>query len=375
MIETTLRSLALSGYRSYNNDLEQNKIQLNDINIIIGANGAGKSNLISFIEMVSFMMSRGLARHVAKQGGAQSLLYCGATRAEEIRGKLQIHDTQNRKEDTYSFALEQNALNQLFFTSEQMSYQDDVHYSPYEEDFGDGHFESKLADQWNPTARTLKNYLERLKVFHFNDTSISARIRGSASKTDETYLRSDGGNIAAFLYRMRETENEVPYYERIVRHIRRILPQFFDFALEPDAAGNLSLNWKQAGVEEIFGPHQFSDGALRFVALTTLLLQPARTAPMTIILDEPEIGLHPYAISQLAGEIQIASKTSQIIVATQSPLLLNEFSCEDIITAEYDSVNQCSILRRHREADLRDWLHDYSLGELWQKNVLGGIPL
>lgn len=90
------------------------------------------------------------------------------------------------------------------------------------------------------------------------------------------------------------------------------------------------------GIEETFGVHQFSDGALRFVALTTLLLQPPRTAPMTIILDEPEIGLHPYAISQLAREIRIASKTSQIIVSTQSPLLLDEFSCNDVITAEYD---------------------------------------
>ena len=154
-----------------------------------------------------------------------------------------------------------------------------------------------------------------------------------------------------------------------------ILPQFFDFVLEPDGNGYLSLNWRQEGAEEVFGPYQFSDGALRFVALTTLLLQPAKTAPMTIILDEPEIGLHPYAISLLAKEIRMASRTSQIIVSTQSPLLLNEFSCEDIITAEYDSIRQRSTLRRHREENLREWLQDYTLGELWEKNVLGGLPL
>ena len=375
MIDTALRSLALSGYRSYNNDLEQNTIDFHDINIIIGANGAGKSNLISFLEMVSYMMSGGLSRYVAKQGGAQSLLHCGVNHVEQICGKIQIHDCKRKKEDTYSFSLEQTATNQLFFVSEQLSFKDDTHDAPYTKSLGSGHYEAKLADEYESTARILRNYLDRLKIFHFNDTSISSHIRGSARTSDGSYLRSDGGNIAAFLHRMRETEAEIPYYERIVRHIRMVLPQFFDFVLEPDIAGNFSLNWKQVGVEETFGPHQFSDGALRFVALTTLLLQSARTAPMTIILDEPEIGLHPYAISQLAREIRMASKTSQIIVSTQSPLLLNEFSCDDIITAEYDTVKQRSTLRRHKESDLKEWLNNYTLGELWQKNVLGGLPL
>ncbi|MCI8992175.1 MAG: DUF4276 family protein [Eubacterium sp.] len=213
----------------------------------------------------------------------------------------------------------------------------------------------------------MRNYLERLRVFHFNDTSINARIRSTSNIFDAAYLRSDAGNIAAFLYRMRESQENVPYYERIVRHIRMVLPQFFDFVLEPNENGYLSLNWKQEGAEEVFGPHQFSDGALRFAALTTLLLQPTSTAPMTIILDEPEIGLHPYAVSLLSKEIQMASKTSQIIVSTQSPLLLNEFSCEDIITAEYDGIHRKSILRRHKKADLQEWLEDYTLGELWEK--------
>ncbi len=375
MIETSLCTLSLSGYRSYNNDLEHNKIEFNDINIIIGANGAGKSNLISFLEMISFMMTRGLRAYVARQGGTQPLFHFGTEQTDKICGELLIHDAGQTKEDTYSFALERSAADQLFFVQERMSFQDERHFQPYTRDFGVGHLESGLADATESTPRTLRTYLERLRVFHFNDTTINARIRSNASMSDGTYLRSDGGNIAAFLYNMRKNSDFAKYYERILRNIRMVLPQFYDFVLEPNPNGYLPLNWRQTGREEIFGPHQFSDGALRFVALTTLLLQPATTAPMTIILDEPEIGLHPYAISILAKEIRIASKTSQIIVSTQSPLLLNEFSCEDVITAEYDSINQCSILKRHKEADLRKWLDEYTLGELWEKNVLGGLPL
>lgn len=375
MIETYLKSLALSGYRSYDGDLAGNKVDLKDVNIIIGANGAGKSNLISFLEMVSFMMTRGLRNYTARQGGAQSLLYFGAGRTEQIVGELQIHDADGRKEDTYSFGLERSAADQLYFAWERFAYRDDSHDQPYRRDLGVGHFEAELSGVWDGTARTLRNYLERLRVFHFNDTSINARIRSTANIADAAYLRSDGGNIAAFLYQIRENQEYISYYKRIIRYIRMVLPQFFDFVLEPDGNGYLSLNWRQEGAEEVFGPYQFSDGALRFVALTTLLLQPAKTAPMTIILDEPEIGLHPYAVSLLAKEIRMVSKTSQVIVSTQSPLLLNEFSCGDIITAEYDNIHQRSILRRHKEEDLREWLQDYTLGELWEKNVLGGLPL
>lgn len=377
MIQTSLRTLALSGYRSYNNDLEHNKIDFHDINIIIGANGAGKSNLISFLEMISFMMTRGLRAYVARQGGVQTLFHFGTERTDKLCGELLIHDLSQRqtKEDTYSFVLEASAANQLFFAQEHMSFQDEWHFRPYMRDFGIGHLESGLADAAESTPRTLRTYLERLRVFHFNDTAINAHIRSNASMADGAYLRSDGGNIAAFLYNMRENPDSKKYYQRILRNIRMVLPQFYDFMLEPDSNGYLPLNWRQTGCEEIFGPHQFSDGALRFVALTTLLLQPPKTAPATIILDEPEIGLHPYAVSILAKEIRMASKTSQIIVSTQSPLLLNEFSCEDVIIADYDSINQCSRLKRHKEAELREWLNEYTLGELWEKNVLGGLPL
>lgn len=239
-----------------------------------------------------------------------------------------------------------------------LDYQKRQDKNRYRFDFGVGHNEAGIADSYEMASRPLRDYLARLKVFHFNDTSINSHIRSNANATDSACLHSDGGNIAAFLYRMRTDPHEVPYYERIKKYIRMVLPQFYDFILEPDENRGLALNWQQAGSEEIFGPHQFSDGALRFVALTTLLLQPPRTAPKTIILDEPEIGLHPMAISLLAKEIRMASKTSQIIVSTQSPLLLDQFSCNDVITADYDEVRQCSILRRHSESELGEWLED-----------------
>ena len=370
-----LKRLSLAGYRSYDNDFEKNTIDFQKLNIIIGANGAGKSNLVSFLEMISYMMTRGLRSYVSRQGGGNSLMYFGPKNTDQIRGELLLEDQPGGKTDRYSFALELSAANQLFFAEEKMEYQDQRYSAPYVQDFGVGHFEAGAADSGDVTVRTLRGCLERLKIFHFNDTSISSRIRSNTNTADGGYLRADGGNLAGFLHRLKKNEAEYAYYQRIVRYIRMILPQFYDFALEPDENGYISLNWVQNGAEEVFGPHQLSDGALRFIALTTLLLQPSASAPMTIILDEPEIGLHPYAISVLAREIRMANQTSQIIVSTQSPLLLNYFTCDDIITAEYDPERQASVLRRHTSDKLKEWLNDYSLGELWEKNVLGGLPV
>lgn len=370
-----LKRLSLAGYRSYDNDFEKNTIDFQKLNIIIGANGAGKSNLVSFLEMISYMMTRGLRSYVSRQGGGNSLMYFGPKNTDQIRGELLLEDQPGGKTDRYSFALELSAANQLFFAEEKMEYQDQRYSAPYVQDFGVGHFEAGAADSGDVTVRTLRGCLERLKIFHFNDTSISSRIRSNTNTADGGYLRADGGNLAGFLHRLKKNEAEYAYYQRIVRYIRMILPQFYDFVLEPDENGYISLNWVQNGAEEVFGPHQLSDGALRFIALTTLLLQPSASAPMTIILDEPEIGLHPYAISVLAREIRMANQTSQIIVSTQSPLLLNYFTCDDIITAEYDPERQASVLRRHTSDELKEWLNDYSLGELWEKNVLGGLPV
>ena len=370
-----LESLSMAGYCSYDDDLERNRMKFSNLNVIIGANGAGKSNFISFLEMIGYMMTGALGSYTAKHGYADSLLYFGRKTTEEMSGEVKIYDPQRETRDSYSFSLGWNVQGGLYFTKETMSYQDTWHSQPYLRDFGTGQREAGIVDSTNSTERVLCGLLRGLRVFHFNDTSLSSRIKTITNLSKKDYLYSDGGNLAAFLYRLQSSETEIACYQRIERFIRRAMPQFGRFELTPDEAGYLALNWMQKDCEETFGPHQLSDGSLRFIALTTLLLQPPSTAPMTIILDEPEIGLHPYALSILSEELRIAAKNSQIILATQSPALLNEFAPEDIITADYDEKRRCSVLRRHTEAELGQWLEEYTMGELWEKNVLGGLPL
>ena len=362
-----LDKLSISGYCSYDNDLENNTLTFKEVNVLVGANGAGKSNLISFLEMIAYMMTGGFRRYVAMRGGAQSLMYLDRKITKQINGKIKCKNEDGNVEDEYSFSLEANALGQLFFSREEMQYWDKTNYDkPYTQDLGVGHSESNMLSSTKEPVKTFRNYLKQIRVFHFNDTSMAARIRNGGDAADDAYLRSDGGNIAAFLYRIRKENPK--HYQRIQRYVKMVLPQFQEFYLEKDAGENIALRWQITGDESIFGTHQLSDGSLRFIALTTLLLQPADHVPAIIILDEPEIGLHPYALALLVDEVRMAAKISQIIISTQSPLFLNFFRPEEIITVEYDVAKQSSQLCRHTEEELTEWLEDYSLGELWEQH-------
>ena len=186
-------------------------------------------------------------------------------------------------------------------------------------------------------------------------------------------LNSNGGNLAAVLHRYKRTNENV--YRRIRSTVAKIVPSFDDFVLEPRELNprNILLNWRQLGRDYLFGPHQFSDGALRAIALVTIFLQPERELPNLIIVDEPELGLHPHAMLIISGLMRAASTHTQVLLATQSPTFLDHFN--PIRGDCGRGKGTRSQYRRLTSEELRDWLQQYSLGELWQKNVLGGGPV
>jgi predicted ATPase len=217
--------------------------------------------------------------------------------------------------------------------------------------------------------RTVWGFLLDCVVHQFHNTSETARIRQRWSVSDNEHLKEDGANLAPFLLRIRE--QHPAHYQRISGTLRQIAPFFADFVLVPEG-DTILLRWREFDNDVVFGPHQASDGTLRAMALVALLLQPTEELPAVIILDEPELGLHPRAISILAGLLQGVSSHSQVIVATQSPVLLDHFEPEQVIVAEREGSE--SVFRRLDPEKLASWLEEYTLSELWDKNVLGGRP-
>jgi predicted ATPase len=369
MLKAQIANLELKGFKSIR---ELKDLEFKASNVLIGANGAGKSNFISFFKMLSYITGseNGLQDFVVKYGGANSLLHDGAQVTDKIEASLTIKTNQG--ENDYLIRLSHAAPDTLVFIEERYRFSD----SRYKKKANWTYLESgrrnsalHVREFQNQTARVILQLLRQCKVYQFHNTSETARIRQTWDATHNRYLLEDAANLAPFLLRLKIDENKS--YHRIVETIRQIAPFFEDFILEP-YNGRILLRWRERNSDLEFGAHQASDGTLRTMALISLLLQPKKDLPSVLILDEPELGLHPFAIDVIAGLLKSVSLTSQVFVATQSMLLLNYFEPDDVIVV--DRRERDSYFRRLSNANLKDWLKDYSLAELLEKNVIGGNP-
>ncbi len=373
-----LDSIAISGFKSIG---RRQEIAIGDVTVFLGANGAGKSNVISFFKMLNSLPTNGLQIFVARNGMANAILHFGSFTTKSLSFGIRISD--DKWSDDYQAELEFGMPDSLFFRGEHIKVVDDGNNMPFEIDLDSaGSLESKLngeASDINYRCVQARNeileFLSRVGIFQFHDTSDTSRLRASCYIENANHLMGDAGNLPAFLFAMKK--NNPRYYQRIVQHVRTMIPQFQDFRLETSQNNShqIFLNWiGERGDEYLFGPHQLSDGSLRYISLAALLLQPKETMPDVIVLDEPELGLHPSAITSLAEMIALAKKNCQVILATQSPNLANQFAVDDIVIAEYNKEENESTYRRLDSNALKDWLENYSLEELWEKNVLGGKP-
>jgi predicted ATPase len=370
-MKVTLERITLRGFKTIR---EWEGFQPRPISILIGPNGVGKSNFVSFFRLLSWMLTPpgNLQTHVASLGGANALLHKGAQTTKEIQVELVFRTESGENE--YTFWLSHAAGDTFIFTNECFRYSS--FKLPGKADWCEldaGHKEARIiekAELGEKTAQVMLGLMRRWVVYQFHNTSDTARIRQKWREDDNRWLKEDAANLAPFLLRLREQEPK--YYHRIVEHLRLMLPFFADFELSPDKFGYLLLRWRERDNDILFSAPQAADEMLRCMALTTLLAQPDEQLPSVLILDEPELGLHPYAISVIAGLLKSAAKHSQVFVATQSTALVDHFEPEDIVVLERKGGE--TTFSRLEVQKLEDWLEDYSLSELWEKNVLGGRP-
>lgn len=368
---TKLSQLEIKGYKSISFNHPVNLV-LGDVNILLGANGAGKSNIISFFKMMGFMMSGSLQMYIAQAGTNQKFLYYGAKVTPAMSATIRF---ENEKcYDIYRFSLTHAVPNRLIINSEEVEWNDFAKTKkPYQKQLVSDFNESALVNSDDKTSKIIRDFLSRCKVYQFSDSSQAAPMRQASTVDSAHYLQSEANNLASFLYYLKN--NYQDSYKRIVSYVREVIPQLRDFYLEPER-GYISLKWIDTSANDyVLSPDQFSDGSIRYIALATLLLQPEETMPCVIIIDEPELGLHPYAIDQLTEMIKDASLHAQVIVATQSPALIDGFSLDDVKVIERDEDNQCTVVRQMKEEDYSVWLNDYTVSELWAKNVIGGRPI
>ncbi len=374
-----IEKIVIENYKS----IQKAEVALKPVNVLIGANGAGKSNFISFFLLIKHIAKQNLQQYIASQGYASNVLFFGMKHSTHLSGKLYFKkDREKVPSNFYKFTLAPNINGQLFFRKELLGYNKKVDWGKIEWDVirltPAGLLESFMPSSYEPwRAQYIKEQIENYEVYHFNDTGPESKIRQACRIDDNLKLRKNGSNLAAILYKIQKTK---PANFRLIENtIKSVAPFFERFVLFPDEFNRelIHLRWHEKGSEDLFGVQHFSDGSLRFIALSTLLLQP-EPAP-TLIIDEPELGLHPFALSKLAGLVKsIADQDTQVILSTQSPALVSEFEPEDIIITErrpaYGEEKSASTFKRLNTRQLEAWLKDYSLGEMWEMNLLGGRP-
>ena len=360
-----LEKLKIKNFKS----IRDQELALGPLNVFIGGNGSGKSNLIEIFQFLREIVNQNLSGYTIKKGGADSLLYFGRKTSKEMEFFLEFGE--GNKSNAYEVSLESTDDNGLFISHETAYYHEKNRYrKPYDRTVSAGSKESKLKQETHKSARQVVRDMDSYRVYHFHDTSDTAAIKGICDVEDNRFLRPQGENLGAFLFWMKEKMSD--HFATIQDSVRQIAPFFGEFTLSPSKLNTekIRLEWKERGSDTYFNAYSLSDGTLRFICLATLLLQPQ--LPAVVLVDEPELGLHPAAVTLVADLLSSAANRTQVIVATQSVTLINQFEPDHVWTVDRED-NQ-SVFRHLSRADMTEWLDDYALGELWEKNVLGARP-
>lgn len=359
-----INRIEIEGYKS----IPELIFELKPINILIGSNGVGKSNFISFFKFLNILYQQRLEDYSIRNS-ADETLHFGRKKTAQISGSVSFNNV-----NSYSFTLGATNDNRLFVSEELTGFNKEV--------YGTGGWkiskinentkEAQIREKKSAISEYVQEYLESFYIYHFHDTSENSPLRNKANVNDNRYLKENGSNLPAYLYYLRE--KEPISYSRIEKMVQSVAPFIERFNLQPQKLNsqNIEFEWIERGnTEQYFTARHLSDGTIRFIALTTLLLQ--ADLPKTIIIDEPELGLHPVAINKLAGMLQsAASKNCQVIISTQSVGLVNNFRPDDIITV--DRNGERTIFQRLEEEKLKEWLENYSVGDLWSKSIINGQP-
>jgi len=331
MAAYTFQSITIEGFKSIRSIKD---FPLRQINLLIGANGSGKSNFLEAFRFLGEAHEGRMEYYVEHFGGANELLHFGSKTTQRVYVGLR--------------------------SSSGLSISMDYRYTVNDSLSGNN------SRGWNERGSPSFNR------YRFRDTGDDSPFRNTNELDNNRSLYRLGGNLAAFLYRLKLQYRES--YDLIRKTVQQVAPFFDDFDLEPLALNpnTNKLKWWHKRSDRPWNASSFSDGTLTFIALATLFLQPVELRASVILVDEPELGLHPFAIGLLASLIKQASIDTQVIAATQSPLLLDYFDPEDVLVA--DRIDGATTIRRLEPEPLAEWLKEYSLGQLWEKGELEGRP-
>ena len=366
MNDVSIKSVTIKGFR--NLKCVEN-LELSNLNVLIGGNGVGKSTLMHFFEMLSWMhQGSNFQEYVIRNGGGDDQFFMGGLATPEMTADISMET----KDGTYDYGVSLvylKAKDRAWVTEERYRFvppasEEAVPYQVLKE----MEAESQLGRQTDPTAQKIRKLLQQFGVFHFYDAAANATANKRWEVSDSYCLHPDGGNLAPVLLSLKENDRQ--RYQYIVDQIQSVFPNLGDFVLTQEY-GKVLLQWKHRFSNKVLGPYLTSDGTLRFFFLVTLLNLPSDRLPSVLFIDEPELGLHPYAMELVAAMLKRVARTKQVVVATQSANLLDCFDLDNIIVAE--SHGGAAQFKRMNRQDYERWLEDdYQPSDIWLSQSVGG---
>ena len=369
MSNNFIKHITLENYKS----IQKLDLELKPLNVLIGSNGAGKSNFISFFNLLLLIKAGDEIfnnKIFGAYGGVDAVLYFGRKHSKYLDFSLAINDTDYMNDAELYIKLMPTVDNKFYFDMKTVTTDSRyMHLWDMRSSINRPSNEQNSSENYS-TINDFLNRLDSIQAYHFNDTSDTSPLKSTVANNDNLFLRADGQNLSCMIKLIYDKHPD--YYRMIVDTIRNVVPDFHEFVIRQNS-DFLTLEWfNKNNVDIPWKAHYLSDGSLRFIALAVLLLMPSELQPQVIIIDEPEIGLHPTAINVLSGLIKRASLERQVIISTQSAELLSQFEPNDVIVV--DKKGKSSEFKRLNNADLAKWLEDYTLGELWETNIIGGRP-
>lgn len=361
-----LSHIKIKGFKS----IKELDLEMKPINVLIGANGAGKSNFISVFRLLENIHNQRLQTYIKQNGGAERFLHFGNQITDEITINLELRDNGYR-----IYLTKDNEKDILFIRYDEGYWNgSELYHQPYR-GISNNVLESNILDSKEPIVSYSREYLKQCKLYHFHDTSSTAKFKSYQDIGQNQFLDSFASNLAPFLFRLKKDFSVD--YQNIVSVIQTVAPYFQDFNFNTEGE-NVILRWQHKNdLSNLgFSAQTLSDGTARFICMATLFLQPKDMRPKTIVLDEPEIGLHPDALTVLSEIIKaVANNGSQVIISTQSVTLANCFEPDDFIVVDYESgESKFKRFGEDKQEVLKEWLENYQMGTTWEENLLGGMP-
>ena len=400
-----LKSLKLKGVLSF----RDTELELRPLNVLIGPNGSGKSNLIEVIGLLQALpRRRGLIDAVSRGGGVREWLWRGRTapattgsisttsypnlgsvNATDFRDERLLH-TISFREDDHRLAIDKEHLEgrvgmggsyPVFHVRDRKgevqvvrSFSEDISgivghsIGPEELESGESVLSAIRDPLQIPVMSLLAKRFESISIYR--DLGLGPSMPGKGYQTSDrpsNFLEDDAGNLNLILQRMELDGSRA----KVEKQLQRFYETTEGLSIQSEAL-SLRLFLKERGLQGLTPVNRLSDGTIRYLCLLAILCHP--DPPPLICIEEPEIGLHPDILHDVAGLLLEASERTQLIVTTHSDILIDALSGdpESVVVCERDPDMGTSFERLSAKK-LNLWLEDFKLGEIWRSGEIGGV--